>query len=255
MKTIEEFLKSHSINYDDSLIESFIDDNDDKLLELWKGWDIAQKTSNTTIDEQIEDSSSDLENIEKGEASKNELSQDEIQKEHTESLPKIEDQGIAKSIDKTKSLQRIAPILPNAKESVEYSCEIPMDGVLKYDYISGLEDSGLEFTNNKIVGIPIKNGELKIKCKYKRTDWEEGRPLLDEMLNLIINPDPRSLWKDIPTSEDVEYYKPDRDSKYVKVESKKEGGFIGIASISFHKRILLQQFKEVVHTHTKNTKR
>jgi serine/threonine protein phosphatase PrpC len=52
--------------------------------------------------------------------------------------------------------------------------------------------------------------------------------LITRDITLIINPDPRSLWKNIATPETIEYYKPDEDKEFVKVVSKKVGGFLGI---------------------------
>jgi serine/threonine protein phosphatase PrpC len=60
---------------------------------------------------------------------------------------------------------------------------------------------------------------------FKRKDWKEGKPLLSREVIFIINPDPKSLWKNIPTPTDIEYYKPDSDKGFIKVETKKESGF------------------------------
>jgi serine/threonine protein phosphatase PrpC len=86
-----------------------------------------------------------------------------------------------------------------------------------------LEEIGLQYfpDEKKIKGTPTQAGDHKIEMKFKRKDWEKGRPLLTREVVFIINPDPRVLWsKNIPTPEDIEYYKLDSDKAFVKVESK-----------------------------------
>ena len=41
----------------------------------------------------------------------------------------------------------------------------------------------------------------------------------ERKLLLILNPDPRTLWKDIPTQRDIEYFKEDSQMEYIKVEA------------------------------------
>jgi serine/threonine protein phosphatase PrpC len=93
-----------------------------------------------------------------------------------------------------------------------------------------LEDIGLQYFSEekKIKGTPIKSGDHKITMYFKRKDWEEGKPLLSREVVFIINPDPRELWsKNIPTTEDIEYYKSDSEKAFVKVVSKKTKGVLG----------------------------
>ena len=72
---------------------------------------------------------------------------------------------------------------------------------------------------NEIKGKPNTAGDHKIKLKIKRNDWSDGKPIFERQITFIINPDPKSLWKNIPTPNDIEYYKPDSDKCFVKVTS------------------------------------
>lgn len=94
-------------------------------------------------------------------------------------------------------------------------------------WFEGLDEIGLHFNTatDMIEGTPTKAGDFKICLKCKRTAWEEGDPVFERCITLIINPDPRSLWNNIPTPTDIEYYRPDSDSKYLKVEA--SSGFLG----------------------------
>jgi serine/threonine protein phosphatase PrpC len=123
----------------------------------------------------------------------------------------------------------------NGKVNQEYSVDFDFEN-LKMPEITevsfeGLENIGLQYfpDKKKIAGKPILAGDHKIEMKFRRKDWTEGKPLLTREVLFIINPDPRDLWsKNIPTPEDVEYYKPDCDKRFVKVVSKKESKFLGL---------------------------
>lgn len=92
----------------------------------------------------------------------------------------------------------------------------------------GLDELGLSFnpSNDLIEGIPTKAGDHRITLRCKRNGWTEDDPVFERPITLIINPDPRSLWNNIPTPTQTIYYKPDSDCKYVKVEKTK--GFLGL---------------------------
>jgi serine/threonine protein phosphatase PrpC len=77
----------------------------------------------------------------------------------------------------------------------------------------------------QITGKPTVAGDHKItmQCKYKGWHEGDGRPeYIPKEVTIIINPDPRSLWKNTPTSQDVEYYKLDEAKDFVKVASQKD---------------------------------
>lgn len=116
-------------------------------------------------------------------------------------------------------------IIPNGKVNQEYRFKLNIEAIGLADigdfWFEGIENVGLSFDHdlNELYGMPILAGDHKIKLRIKRKDWAEGKPIFDRMINLIINPDPKSLWKNIPTPTDIEYYKPDSDKCFVKVES------------------------------------
>jgi len=95
----------------------------------------------------------------------------------------------------------------------------------------GLDAIGLQYfpEEKKIKGTPTQAGDHKITMKFKIKGDEIARPSIEREVVFIINPDPRDLWsKNIPTPEDIEYYKPDSAKDFVKVESKKTKGVLGI---------------------------
>lgn len=122
-----------------------------------------------------------------------------------------------------------AIVLPNGRVGEQYKASIgfAIDGVEDYE-IDGLDAVGLicEKTDTGFIisGVAkpedIKGGDFTLLLRYKPKGLLEGEKWLERKLNLILNPDPRTLWKDEPTPRDTEYYKPDSDRAYVKVEAK-----------------------------------
>lgn len=127
-------------------------------------------------------------------------------------------------------------IIPNGKVNQEYCYRLTADALgldnIKLFWFEGFTDTGLEYDSEtyEIKGIPKTAGELKISLKVKRDDWTEGKPIFERSITLFINHDPKSLWNDIATPKDIEYYKPDNDRKFVKVEDTM-GGVLGLSRI------------------------
>jgi serine/threonine protein phosphatase PrpC len=121
---------------------------------------------------------------------------------------------------------------PNGKVNHEYSAQFfaeQLPDILEVEFIN-LEQIGLHYNaeTKHITGIPTQAGDHKIAMNCKRKDWTEGKPLIPREVTIIINPDPKSLWKNIPTPENVEYFKPDEDKRFIKVASKQSKGFLGL---------------------------
>jgi serine/threonine protein phosphatase PrpC len=123
-------------------------------------------------------------------------------------------------------------ILSNGKVGQEYKFKVKTDELGINDVMDfgfeGLENIGLSYNSGtkEITGIPTIAGDHKISLKIKLKDWTEGKPVINKDINIIINPDPKTLWKNIPTPLDIEYYKPDSASQFVKVDGNK--GVFGI---------------------------
>ena len=74
-----------------------------------------------------------------------------------------------------------------------------------------------------ITGVPVVAGDFDLTIKFVYKSWIKGRPILERKFKLAINPDPRSLWKNIPTDKNVVFYKPDECSEYVTVPANEKG--------------------------------
>lgn len=82
---------------------------------------------------------------------------------------------------------------------------------------------GNSVTPLTITGVPVAAGDFDITVKFVYKAWIKGRPILERKFKLAINPDPRSLWKNIPTDNNIEFYKPDECSDYVTVSANDMG--------------------------------
>lgn len=109
--------------------------------------------------------------------------------------------------------------LKNAKQGEEYACSFILPSCIKHCVFSGIEDSGLTFSQNggqpikcMLSGIPLKSGDFNITMCYEYNGWLKGMPSLTRKFTLTILPDPQTLWKNIPTNPAIEYYTPDHES-------------------------------------------
>lgn len=122
--------------------------------------------------------------------------------------------------------------IPNASAKKPYSTTviIPCDELSDME-LSGItkEEHGLEITKNAdgrsflISGTPTVSGTFNLALRYKYKGIQLDRPYLERKLQIIINPDPRDLWKNILVPEGIEYPKEDAICEYVKVEALADG--------------------------------
>lgn len=116
---------------------------------------------------------------------------------------------------------------PNGTVGKEYKIEYVLPDEIQNSiedfWLEGIDAIGLkeESTKNTLVvsGIPQEANSFDFKLCYKYKGWIEGKPVFERNFTIAINPDPRSLWKDIPTPTDIDYYKQDSACDYVKVEA------------------------------------
>lgn len=122
--------------------------------------------------------------------------------------------------------------IPNASAKKPYSANvsIPSEDLTNMELLGVTKDEhGLEITKSEdgksfsICGTPIVSGTFDLTLRYKYKDAILDRPYLERKLQIIINPDPRDLWKDIPVPDGIEYPKENTSCEYFKVESLADG--------------------------------
>lgn len=94
------------------------------------------------------------------------------------------------------------------------------------DAVSDSKNSIIIGNKNKgivIKGIPTTAGDYDITLKYKYRGWYTGCNILERKFKFTVNPDPRSLWKDLPTDKNVKFFKEDYACDYITVAENSEG--------------------------------
>jgi serine/threonine protein phosphatase PrpC len=105
-------------------------------------------------------------------------------------------------------------IIPNATVGKPYSAtldfvKLGMDEIIFVSF-DGLEAYGLVYDDEKITGTPLQSGDFKITMNFRVDGEAENSELNVKKVNLVINADPKSLWKNIPsTKTESNFWKPD----------------------------------------------
>ncbi len=102
--------------------------------------------------------------------------------------------------------------------------KLPLDKISNPEII-GAEELGLVLTiaesgDCTLSGKPVKSGDFTLKLRYNTIEGEAPSELA---FPIAFNPNPRDLWKNIPTDPNIQYYKEDSDTAYVKVEADSDG--------------------------------
>ncbi|OQW94392.1 MAG: hypothetical protein BWK79_06110 [Beggiatoa sp. IS2] len=116
-----------------------------------------------------------------------------------------------------QKISQLNIMLPNASKGKEYNYTFIPEQIglpaLKYFELCELKELGLTFDNKTktITGKPTQSGDFSIKLRYKLTDKEDTYPFLEKNITLLINPDPKDLWQNLPSDKNDKYWKPDCD--------------------------------------------
>lgn len=117
-------------------------------------------------------------------------------------------------------------IIPNATVGKNYLAFVDFDKLNLTDLVNfkfdDLSEFGLTFNSstNVIEGTPILSGDFKIKCFFSVKGESENEEQHQKLIPLIINPDPKTLWKDIPSDENAIFWKKDNDSAFEQLGKK-----------------------------------
>ena len=120
--------------------------------------------------------------------------------------------------------------LPNASVGVDYAHRLLPNEVVQDIAVNGVkvgEDFGLRYeaATESLVGTPTKAGEFEVAIQFSRTN----QAMEQVTTRLIVNPDPKSLWKNLPSDKGDPYWKPDEDHQFI-------GGSYGWSLVAGSKR-------------------
>lgn len=115
---------------------------------------------------------------------------------------------------------------PNGTVEKEYSVSfsLPIEKISNVELI-GASELGLSFVKGEnglysLSGTPKTTGDYVLTLRY---DTIEGEDRSELKIPVAFNPNPRSLWHNIPTDKNIKYYKPDCDTDYIKVVAGADG--------------------------------
>jgi serine/threonine protein phosphatase PrpC len=105
-------------------------------------------------------------------------------------------------------------IIPNATVNKKYEAVLDFVKMGLSDLIvvefDSLEQYGLIYEDEKIKGLPLQSGDFKIMMRFKVDGELESTALNEKRISLVINANPKSLWKNIPsTKTENNFWKPD----------------------------------------------
>lgn len=75
----------------------------------------------------------------------------------------------------------------------------------------GLDEAGLYYDEKtkQITGVPTKSGDLQFRFKFKVEGQKEDDAFSEKLIPFIINPDPKTLWKNIESDRNDPHWKED----------------------------------------------
>lgn len=119
--------------------------------------------------------------------------------------------------------------IPNGtKGEAMQPCTLTFSTRYTNDYkLTGLDGTGLECEKVgegefRISGTPLRDGMMQVVVTCDYEGRLEDEPTLSRALTFTVNPDPRSLWKDLPTPTDVPFYKKDTECASVIVGAERD---------------------------------
>jgi len=139
-------------------------------------------------------------------------------------------EGHKKMLERWKEHKRIEEVkakqlaLPNGTVNKPYAFDLDLKKLelggladLIGDYnVAVDEKTGLAFSKeeSKLSGFPKEQGDHVLDFRFRLKSESGDSPFHVKKMTLIVNHDPKSLWKDEPTPKDIEYHKADERSAH-----------------------------------------
>lgn len=129
------------------------------------------------------------------------------------------------------ALDALSACLPNAIQGKPYSAgpiRLPKSGGFAFAFC-GLDAANLAvsvsecegFSEFTIEGTPVAPGDYSIFLRCACADGEEESSVVEKQMRLMVLPNPRLLWRDLPTPSDILFFKPDKDYCSIKPDGGK----------------------------------
>lgn len=124
-------------------------------------------------------------------------------------------------MDKWKRENRVADIAQQSVRVLNATVGKPYEAKIDFEKLGwndvrayrfeGLETVGLAFDEKtkQITGVPTQSGDVKINFRFKLEGEPDDAPFHEKGIPLIVNPDPKALWKNLESDRNDPYWKED----------------------------------------------
>jgi len=125
-----------------------------------------------------------------------------------------------KILNRIFDIKKQSIVIPNGRVGEAYQAKIDLEQWnltdLSFAVIETIPETGLSFDKetNSIVGMPAKNGDFKFKFLFRVNGEPDDEPPNEKQLLIVINPDPKTLWKNLPSDKKAIFWKKDNDVAY-----------------------------------------
>lgn len=115
--------------------------------------------------------------------------------------------------NRVEDIRRQQVLIPNGTVGKAYDARIDRSQYgwddMTAHALEGLEEPGLIYDPEKgsISGTPVQAGDYKLRLKFQLEGDAETGEWQERTIALIINPDPRSLWKNVASDPDALFWK------------------------------------------------
>ncbi len=147
--------------------------------------------------------------------------------EHNRELVNIILQNQKKMVTDWRIKNRVEDIkqqtfmVPNATVGKAYTAVIDFEknnwtdfSFYQLDHLDAVGGMTYDRDSKTISGKPENSGEFRLSLKYRLNEEPEDSELHEKIIPFIINPDPKSLWKNIPSDPADEFWKEDNATAF-----------------------------------------
>jgi serine/threonine protein phosphatase PrpC len=105
-------------------------------------------------------------------------------------------------------------MLPNAKVNKAYSFQFDPKALGMHemgDYNWSIpEELGISFDGtNTLSGMPLQQGDYILTLQFRLRTHPADKPYTEKKVQLVVNPDPKSLWQNLPSDQGDKYWQED----------------------------------------------
>lgn len=118
--------------------------------------------------------------------------------------------------NRVEDIKQQAFMVPNATVGKPYSAVIDFEknnwtdfSYYRLDHLDAVGGMSYDKESCTISGNPENSGEYKLSLKYRLNEEPDDSELHEKIIPFVINPDPKSLWKNIPSDPSAPFWKED----------------------------------------------